>query len=70
MDGQVDDAERASQIQSFIVRIWLEDAEQKPGRVDWHGQITDVLSGEQQYIKNLDEIPGFIHTHLQLGGEQ
>ncbi len=70
MDGQVDDADRASQIHSFIVRIWLEDVELKPGRLDWHGQITDVMSGEQEYIKNLDEIPGFIQTHLQLGSEK
>ena len=51
--------------QSFIVKVWVEDAVEKGGRGVWHGHITHVPSGQRHYLKNLDEIQDFIAPHLE-----
>jgi hypothetical protein len=51
--------------QSFIVKVWVEDAVEADGRSVWHGHITHVLSGKRHYVKSLDEIQGFIAPHLE-----
>ena len=51
--------------QSFIVKVWVEDAVEKGGRGVWHGHITHVPSGKRHYLKNLDEIQDFIAPHLE-----
>jgi hypothetical protein len=60
--------EIASDIQSFIVRIWIEDCAEEAGRGTWRGQITHVSSSERQYLKNLDEIGDFISPYLEAMG--
>ena len=56
-------------LHSFIVRIWLEERESQTHPPAWHGHITDIGGGERHYFKNLNEIPEFIKTHLNLHGE-
>ena len=57
-------------IHSFVIRIWLDEAETQTRLPAWHGQITYVRDGEQQYIKELNEISGFINAHLHLDGKR
>src|ERR1051326_8271374 len=46
--------------QSFIIKVWVEEHSDAGGSGTWRGHITDVLSGERRYVKNLDEIGDFI----------
>ena len=49
---------------SFIVKIWIEEADDATERASWRGRITHVPSGEQHYLKDLAEIPAFIAPYL------
>ncbi|HKO99557.1 MAG TPA: hypothetical protein VJU86_21325 [Pyrinomonadaceae bacterium] len=49
---------------SFIVKLWLEEAEGKSNQLTWHGYITHVPSGSRRYVKNLNEIPEFIKQYI------
>jgi hypothetical protein len=51
--------------QSFIVKVWVEDGNEKVGNSVWRGHITHVSSGSRHYIKNMDEISEFIAPYLQ-----
>ncbi len=51
--------------QSFIVKVWVEDAVETGACGVWHGHITHVQSGKRHYLKNLDEIRDFIAPHLE-----
>jgi hypothetical protein len=68
-ERNADEAGTVSGIHSFIVRIWLEEVEAGTHHLDWHGHITYIGSGEQRYIKNLNDISDFIRTYLHLNGE-
>ena len=48
--------------ESFIVKIWTEEDHNSTA---WRGQITHVLSGEQQRFNSLDEIERFMLPYLQ-----
>lgn len=52
-------------IQSFVIRLWLEEtgAPQQPWR--WRGHITYVSSGERRYLRHLDEVISFMTPYLQ-----
>lgn len=50
--------------QVFIVRIWREMREIKGAWPEWRGEIECVDSGEQRYLKSLDEITAFIAPYL------
>ena len=49
---------------SFIVKLWLEEAEGKSNQLTWHGYITHVPSGSRRYVKTLNEIPEFINQYV------
>lgn len=51
-------------ILSFIVRIWLEEAAEDPEQAVWRGQITSVPDGQRRYVQRLDEITDFIKLYL------
>lgn len=55
----------ASDTQSFIVKIWIEDSAGDADRGLWHGHITHVPSNERRYLKNLNEIEDFIGPYLE-----
>ena len=57
-------------VQSFVVRVWLEQVAEEPGPPAWRGQITHVPSGEQCYVTTLDEIPSFMASYLERWGRQ
>ncbi len=57
-----------SNTQSFIIKIWLEEADEETGRGLWRGHITHVPSGERRYLQDLDAILLFIKPYLKTMG--
>lgn len=53
---------------SFVVRVWLEDEAQELCGPLLRGHVTHVMSKQQRYVKNLDDIADFIAEYLQLSG--
>jgi hypothetical protein len=50
--------------QSFIVKVWLEPAEQHSGRGKWRGRITHVGTNERRYFQHLKDIAPFIERYM------
>jgi hypothetical protein len=48
----------------FIVKIWLEESSRE-GKAKWRGHITDITSGDRQYIEDLIDIVHFIIPYLE-----
>ena len=48
----------APKSESFIVKVWAEDA------ATWRGHVTHVISGRRRYVQYLDDIPTFIAPYL------
>jgi hypothetical protein len=55
-------------IQSFIVKIWLEETAEEAGIAVWRGHVTHVPSGKRRYIKELADVRAFIAPYLQRMG--
>lgn len=51
---------------SFIVKIWLEEAD--ADQAMWRGHITHVSSGERRYLQRLEDIPLFLIPYLKQVG--
>jgi hypothetical protein len=51
-------------LQSFIVRIWVEEKREGEEAPPWRGSITHVLTGGKRYIKSLDEITRYFKNYL------
>jgi hypothetical protein len=54
--------------QSFIIKIWLEEAAEEAGRATWRGHITHVPSGERRYVQDLEKVTAFIAPYLEKMG--
>jgi len=52
-----------SQVHSFIVKLWLEEAGDETG-ARWHGYITHVPSGERRYLQELRDILSFVEPYV------
>lgn len=50
--------------QSFIIKIWTEEAEDAAAPV-WWGQITHVMSGEEFTFQSMNEVHHIIRPYLQ-----
>ena len=50
--------------ESFIVRVWLEEAARPPHRAPWRGHITHVPTGDRKYVEDLQGIAAFIASYL------
>jgi hypothetical protein len=59
-----------SNLHSFIIRLWLEEAGEEADQAVWRGHITHVPSGTRRYLKDLDEIAVFIAPYLGTGEVQ
>ncbi|HYN85764.1 MAG TPA: hypothetical protein VER32_10945 [Pyrinomonadaceae bacterium] len=57
-----------SDVHSFIVKLWVEEASGQVRSAVWRGYITHVPSGERRYLKDLDEITAFITPYLECIG--
>jgi len=53
-----------SKVHSFIVKLWLDEADEESGKPVWHGYITHVPDGERRYLKKLSEVVDFIKRYL------
>lgn len=54
-----------SNTHSFIVKIWLEEVDEKSDRAAWRGHITHVPSGERRHFENLAAMNNFIRLYLR-----
>jgi hypothetical protein len=57
-----------ARIQSFVVKIWLEEDAQTDRSARWRGSITHVPSGNRRYFQDLDEIRTTISPYLEAMG--
>ncbi len=57
-----------SNIQSFIVKIWAEDAREVDGGPAWRGQVTHVPGGERRSFQDLEDLGNFIERYLERMG--
>jgi hypothetical protein len=51
--------------QSFIIKIWVEEAAGEAGHAMWRGHITHVPSNTRRYVQDLNEIFLFLAKHLE-----
>jgi hypothetical protein len=51
-------------LQSFIVKIWVEEKREGEEAPPWRGSITHVVTGERRYIKSLNEITRYFKMYL------
>ena len=56
------------QMQSFVIRIWVEDTDPTRPTGSWRGHVVDVASGERRYFHALDEACAFIADQLRRRG--
>lgn len=52
-------------VQSFIVRVWVEDPTQDTGPAAWRGHVTHVPSGKRRYLKDLADVVDFMRPYLK-----
>jgi hypothetical protein len=57
-------------IQSFVVRIWIEETAEEDGGALWRGHITHVASKKRGYLSDLDQLSQFIIPYLREMGVQ
>jgi hypothetical protein len=57
-----------SETHSFVVKIWLEEAEDAQGSPTWRGHITHVASNQRKYVEDLGGITKFISIYLEKMG--
>lgn len=50
-------------VQSFIVKLWLDESSNETRKAVWHGHITHVPGGERRYLKRLRDIEDFIERY-------
>ncbi|MCB0208139.1 MAG: hypothetical protein KDJ52_02340 [Anaerolineae bacterium] len=55
-------------IQSFVIKIWLEETVSETGQTLWRGHITHIPSKQRIYIDQLSEIIHFIIPYLEQMG--
>ena len=55
-------------VHSFIVKVWIEEDDDREGHSTWYGLITRVPGGEQRYLRSLSEIENFIRPYLKAAG--
>ncbi len=57
-----------SNTHSFIVKVWLEDADDQDDRPTWRGHVTHVPSNQRRYVEDLNGISKFISGYLERMG--
>ena len=55
-------------LQSFIVKLWIEDSEENSTNSTWHGTITHVPSGANRSVRSLHEVLNFMKLYLEEKG--
>jgi hypothetical protein len=49
-------------VRTYVLRVWQEG----PG--SWRGHITDVTTGERQYVDDIDGVAAFLAARMELMG--
>jgi hypothetical protein len=52
------------EIQSFIIKLWMDGPLDESGQGQWRGRITHVPSGTRRYLKSINDILIFIRSYL------
>ncbi len=52
-------------IQSFVIKIWLEETVDEAGKALWRGHITHIPSRQRVYLDELSEVIRFIIPYLE-----
>jgi len=55
-------------IQSFVIKIWLEEPPDQGGRASWRGHITHIPSKRRVYLDKLAKIIHFMIPYLEQMG--
>ncbi len=55
-------------IQSFVIKIWLEETVDETDKALWRGHITHIPSKRRVYLDKLDKIIRFIIPYLEQMG--
>jgi hypothetical protein len=50
---------------SFIIKIWVDDKDEKTGGVIWRGHITHVTSSQREYFDDLSGLIAFLLPYLK-----
>jgi hypothetical protein len=56
--------EPGSNAETFVVRVWLEAADDDEQQATWRGHVTHVMSGERRYVQSLAVVVEFIEGYL------
>jgi hypothetical protein len=55
---------------SFVLKIWLDADAANAGlqarRLSWHGYVTDVSTGEKQYVRSVGDLLTFFVARLNV----
>lgn len=52
-------------IHSFVIRLWLEQSDEKTRSAIWRGRITHIPGNEHQHFNDLKNIALFIQSYLK-----
>ncbi len=55
-------------VDSFIIKLWAEEAGEEGSRGSWLGSISHVPSGRRQYFQSLEEVNAFLIPYLEKMG--
>jgi hypothetical protein len=55
-------------IDSFIIKIRVEESDGRSEGLAWHGYVTHVPDGAQSYLGSLNEIAAFVAEYLEDAG--
>ena len=61
--------EPKTNLHSFVLRIWLEEAATDTQPAKWRGHITHLLDNRRRHIESIDEIGRFIEVYLNNMGQ-
>lgn len=50
---------------SFVLKVWVESRCDSSGVARWRGSITHVPSGRTIYFEDLNDMCGFVVSHMQ-----
>lgn len=50
---------------SFVIRMWLEQSDEKTLAATWRGRITHIPGNEHQHFTDLKIIAAFIQSYLK-----
>jgi len=55
-------------IQSFVIKIWLEETATETNRYLWRGHITHIPSRQRVYIEELNQVIRFMVPYMKQMG--